>query len=188
MTLRAPPGTLLVAVPQMLDPNFMHTVVLLCEHTEQGAYGLVVNRRTEITVDRLVPDHPLLAASRFPVFDGGPVGHDTLQFLHRVPGRIPGGVELADGLHVGGRLDALAEYVRNEEHAGEDVRLFLGYSGWGEGQLDAELAIGSWVPAPLDPRHVFGDRSPEVVWRGVLRSLGDRGKRLSDLPPDVSWN
>lgn len=188
MELQTPPGTLLLSVPQMLDPNFMHSVVLLCEHSEDGAYGLVVNRATDVTIDQLVPDHPVLSTATFPVFSGGPVGRDRLQFVHRVPDRIPGGVELATGLHVGGELDSLAELIAVDPRAADKVRVFLGYSGWGEGQLEAELATGAWLPAPLNLELVFRGSEPEAVWRHALRSLGGEGERLASLPPDVTWN
>lgn len=101
--LHCAPGSLIAASPDMLDPNFMHAVVLMVGHEAEGALGLVVNRAAGVTVDALLPEHPLLSQQRFPVHNGGPVGRDTLQFLHRVPRRIPGGVEVSEGLYLGDR-------------------------------------------------------------------------------------
>jgi len=188
MDLRIEGGNLLASSPDMLDPNFMHRVVLICRHGDEGAYGLVVNRPCGITVDELLPQHPVLGHSTFPIFAGGPIGRDTMQFVHDVPQAIPGGLELTDGLYMGGDLDALAAYITaDEEEAGGHARLFIGYSGWGRGQLDAELATGSWLPAPLIENVVFAVDG-EAVWRRVVRSLGDETRGLEDLPPDVSWN
>ena len=186
--LHAEPGSLLAASPDLRDPNFMHTVVLMCQHTDAGAFGLVVNRPSTLTVDVLLPEHPLLSSAAFPVHSGGPVGLDTLQFLHRVPTEIAGGVELAEGLYLGGELDSLAEYLaaRGEE-ARSDVRLVIGYSGWSAGQLESELTHGSWLPARLDVEAVFLDDTT-AAWRRVIRSIGSRAAGLEDLPPDVSWN
>ena len=182
------PGSLLAAAPDMLDPNFMHTVVLMCRHAEDGAYGLVINRPAAVTLDVLAPAHPVLKEQRFPIFAGGPVGLDTLQFLHRVEERIPGGVEIGEGLFLGGDIDALAAYIAKEKsRARGKVRLLVGYSGWGAGQLETELATGSWLPAPLKPEWVFGKDSA-ATWRNVLRSLGGEASGLVDLPPDPSWN
>lgn len=186
--MKITPGTYLLSVPQMLDPNFMHTVVLMIEHSESGAYGLVVNRELEVTVSDLFPDHPQLSSSDFPVQSGGPVGRDTLQFLHRMPGRIPGGLEITGGLYLGGDVAAMADAVVGDERARHDLRLFVGYSGWGEGQLEGELGIGSWVPSPANPELVFGAEAREAAWRRALRGLGQDGEGLSHLPPDVSWN
>ena len=95
MDLLLKPGTALVAAPQLLDPNFHHTVVLMCDHTKEGAYGLVVNNPTGFFASRLFDEHPLLGDLEHLVMDGGPVGRDHLQILHRLPVEIPGGVEIA---------------------------------------------------------------------------------------------
>ncbi len=188
MEILTSPGTLLLSVPQMLDPNFMHSVIMICEHTADGAYGLVVNRPAKVTVSELLPDHPQLSAATFPVFMGGPVGSDTLQFLHRVPKAIPGGHELERGLYIGGEVDALSEYIADDGEALDNVRLFVGYSGWMGGQLDMELRTGSWVPLPPSTEIVFRTGNPETTWRHAMRSLGEGGAGLSSLPPDISWN
>lgn len=188
MDFSTEPGTVIAAAPDMRDPNFMHSVVLMCQHTSEGAYGLVINRPASLTVDLLMPDHPVLSNEKIRVYTGGPVGLDTLQFLHCAPESIPGGVDLGHGLWLGGELDGLASYVsQNIERAERHVRLILGYSGWGAGQLEAELATGSWIPAALDRTWIFAT-DPEIVWRRVLRSLGPGAAGLEDLPPDVSWN
>ncbi len=188
MDLSTEPGTVIAAAPDMRDPNFMHAVVLMCQHTREGAYGLVINRPATLTVDLLLPDHPLLSSEKVRVYTGGPVGLDTLQFLHCAPESIPGGFELGRGLWLGGELDNLATYVAGDgERAERHVRLILGYSGWGAGQLEGELASGAWIPAPLDRAWIF-ETDPEVVWRRVLRSLGRDAAGLEDMPPDVSWN
>lgn len=188
MKLRAEPGTLLAASPDMLDRNFMHTVVLVAQHTEEGAYGLVLNRGAGITLDRVFPDHPLLGKVTLPVYWGGPVSLDTLQFLHRVPDAVPGGLDLGGGLYLGGDFEALTRYLAAVgEAAAQHVRLLLGYSGWGKKQLEDELAIGSWMPAPLAPELAFGD-DQQITWRRALALLGEEGQELAEQPPDVSWN
>jgi putative transcriptional regulator len=186
--MRVEPGTLLAAWPDLLDPNFMHAVLVVCQHTAEGAYGLVVNRRTQFGLKDLLADHPLLGRSRFPVHLGGPVDHSTLQFLHTVPDRIPGGVCLDGRLWLGGELDAMARFATEKPRvARRSLRVFLGYSGWGAGQLDTELATGSWVPAGPGPEAVFGPDG-EPAWRRVVASIGKEGADLRQMPPDVSWN
>jgi putative transcriptional regulator len=188
MELRTEPGTLIAASPDLGDPNFMHAVVLMCAHGEAGAHGLVINRPAPLTVDKLLPQHTRLAASRFPIHAGGPVGLDTLQFVHRVPDAIPGGYEIATGIWLGGDLEAVGLHVsRTGAEALRDLRMILGYSGWGAGQLESELAGGSWLPSALDPDWLF-EADPKLVWRKVLRGLGRHGAGLLDLPPDVTWN
>ncbi len=182
------PGTLLLSVPQMLDPHFMHTVVLMVEHSADGAYGLVVNRDIGVTVKALFPDHARLSNSDFPVYSGGPVGSDQLTFLHCLAGDIPGGHEVAPGLYLGGDPEAMARVLASSADVSHELRLIIGYSGWGEGQLEGELSVGSWVPAPYDPALVFEPAVQEAAWRQALRGLGKEGEGLSHLPPDVTWN
>jgi putative transcriptional regulator len=160
----------------------------MCQHSAQGAYGLVTNRSTDLCVKELLPDHPILGTSELPVFLGGPVDHTTLQFVHTVPDEIPGGVCIDGCLWLGGSLDELARFVlENDERSRSRLRLFLGYSGWGAGQLEAELGLGSWIPAPLDLQSVFGPPG-EAAWRRLVRSLGGPAAGLENHPPDVSWN
>jgi putative transcriptional regulator len=186
--LRVEAGTLMAAFPDMLDPNFMHSVVLICQHSEQGAYGVVTNRATKFVVKDLLPNHPVLGSSKFPVFLGGPVDHTTLQFVHLVPDSIPGGLSVDGKLWLGGDLDALGRYLTaNPRVARRKVRLFLGYSGWSAGQLENELGTGSWLPAPPAMDAIFGEPGEET-WRRVVRSIGREGDVLGQQPPDVSWN
>ena len=186
--LRVEAGTLLAAFPDMLDPNFMHSVVLICQHSDQGAYGVVTNKSTSFTVKDLLPNHPLLGQSKFPVFLGGPVDHTTLQFVHVVPDDVPGGLSIDGKLWLGGDLDALGKFLAAKPRAAaRKVRLFLGYSGWSAGQLDKELVTGPWLPAPPALDAIFGDPG-ESTWRMVVRSIGRDGNDLEQQPPDVSWN
>ena len=182
------PGALLLSVPQMLDPNFMHTVVLMVEHGEGGALGLVVNQPTDVRLSDLVEGHPLLDGFDFPVHSGGPVGRDSLQFVHRLPQVIGGGVDLDDDLALGGRLEDLAEGLASGVASADNLRFFVGYSGWGTGQLEAEFDSGSWVPAPPNSDLCFAAEQGEPVWRQGLQGLGDAGRTLAQLPPDVTWN
>ena len=188
MKLQVDPGTFLAAWPDLQDPSFMHAVLLMCQHSEEGAYGLVVNRPAGVPIRTLMPEHPILGQSEFPIFLGGPVDHTTLQFIHRLPEDIPGGFPLTDEIWMGGDLEALAEIVGSDQtRAASAVRLFVGYSGWGPGQLESELRERSWIPAPACTDVVFSSQS-EVTWRRVVRSIGPEGSALLNLPPDVSWN
>lgn len=183
MGVQVPGGALLAAWPGMSDPNFSRTLLLMCQHGEQGAYGLVLNRSLELTVDKLLPDHDVLGQLETPVHLGGPVDHSRLQFVHMLPGRVPGGHEICTGLWLGGEVDALAD-VLAEADRGEipppPVRLFLGYAGWSPGQLEGELSEGSWLPAPLETRFVFEADGDEAWTDFVDRIDGRTGPRPSD--------
>ncbi len=182
------PGTLLCAWPDLQDPNFMHGVIVICEHSRHGAFGLVLNDPLDVGTETLLVNHKLLGQVEFPIYRGGPVEVGGLQFLHAVPEHIPGGHCIADGLWIGGDFDALARYVSaNPEVAAGNVRLFVGYSGWGAGQLEQELQTGSWVPAAASVDEVFHPE-PSTAWRRILQSLGAIGRELAEQPPDPRWN
>lgn len=188
MELYVPRASFLAAWPDLLDPNFMHSVVLMCRHDANGAFGLVTNQRTEFSIGQLFPEHPVLCELEHPVHLGGPVDHQSLQVVHRLPDELEGGEPIDDDLWFGAELESLARLLAAEpERALANVRLFLGYSGWGAGQLDGELSGGSWVPAPLDVELVFGGESFEA-WQRVVRSAGKEAEGLDRLPPDPSWN
>jgi putative transcriptional regulator len=186
--LRVQPGTLLAAWPDLVDPNFMHTVVLIVSHEEQGAFGLVLNRASGLTTRKLLAEHPLLGRADFPVAIGGPVDHRTLHFLHRLPKHIPGGVRVDGDLHLGGDLDALGRVLAREpERARDGVRMFLGYAGWGSGQLEAEIESGSWMPARMQVARLFTEPLDEL-WRATVRSIGPLTRGMDRMPPDPNWN
>ena len=187
--LRVATGTLLASSPDLLDPNFMHSLSVMCEHTEEGAYGLVVNKQSSLTVDRLLPDDPVFGKLALPVWWGGPVGGDTMQVLHRIPEHVPSGLPLGEGLFLGATLEELAEFVQGRElsEITDHFRFILGYAGWGAGQLEGELSSGSWLPLRLDVDLVF-QYAQEPVWQRAVRSLGDEGRGLAVMPPELGWN
>ena len=186
--MKVSPGTFLVAGPELLDPNFMHAVVLICQHSDEGAFGFIINRPIEYSTQEAFPDHPLLGKVDLPIYQGGPVQVDSLQFLHRVPEALPNSIELTKDLHWGGDAEALAKFLeRDPSSAQSDLRLLIGYSGWGGGQLDAELAEGVWLPSPSTSGAVF-DEDLKTLWRRVVDSIGPQAEGFSDQPPDPSWN
>lgn len=194
MDLLLPAGSLLAAWPGLPDPNFAEAVLLMCEHTAGGAYGLVLNRPLELRVSDLLPDHPVLGQLSTRVGLGGPVEQQRLQFLHMLPGRIRGGVEVCTGLWIGGELEDVARVLAEAEAGGPATRssgppllLLLGYAGWGGGQLEGELAGQSWMPAPFDASLVFGGEGDS--WRRVVESVDpDRPRGVEDELGGASAN
>lgn len=158
-------GCLLVASPELLDPNFLRTVVFVIGHDGDGTFGLVLNRPVKATLADVL-DSPGEGATLVRMLRGGPVQPEMLQFLARGTG--PGRAVLP-GVAVGGDLDALLEHAR----AGSEVRAYAGYAGWGAGQLERETREGSWIVAPARAEHVF-DVPSEKLWAQVLRGLGGR--------------
>jgi putative transcriptional regulator len=180
-------GTFLVASPRLLDPNFMHAVVLLCDHGPEGSYGVIVNRRGEVTVDDLGSESPLLSGRKDPVWFGGPVGVEQLQVLHGLGDTVPGSLPVLPGVNLGGDPDVLKRILAAKSAHGAPTKFVVGYSGWGARQLEGELKEGAWVVCPAKERFVF-DAEPDTLWRRVLRARGTPYAALADLPPDPTWN
>ena len=154
-------GKLLLASPTMTDPNFARSVILIAEHTEEGAMGLVLNRPAETTVAESAVivlaefDRPELA---------GAIVEDDLGFI-----------------------GADADEPEQLEGAVRRARVFAGHAGWGPGQLEDELAEDAWIVEPPRREEVFTD-APEDLWAAVLRRKGRRYALLSTMPPDPSLN
>jgi putative transcriptional regulator len=156
-------GCLLVASPRLLDPNFARTVVLVISHGAEGSFGLVLNRPLGALLRDVLPD-VAESAAEVPVHQGGPVQTDLVQFASRCPASAEA---LLPGVSVGVSLDELLEC----QAGGGAVRCYVGYAGWGAGQLEEETAEGSWIVAPARAEHVF-DVPAERLWATVLRELG----------------
>ncbi len=180
LTLR--PGILLIAPPMLEDPNFWRTVVLLCAHSDDGSFGLILNRPTTLTL-REVLDVPVA----YPLSMGGPVQPETLHILHRLGNEIPEAQPVINGVYWGGEVDALLDRLRTDPPDPDDMRFFLGYSGWAPGQLEAEYEAGGWILAPADATNVFED-APEQLWRTVLRRMGGEYALLANFPDDPRLN
>jgi putative transcriptional regulator len=184
---RVTTGTFLLASPLLRDPNFDHTVVLMCEHGEGGSWGLVINRRTGLTFGELLDDLPFPASAAGPVLWGGPVETSRMQVLHRLRTGVPGGLEVLPGVQLGMEPDRFREVAAEERLPGEAVHAYVGHAGWGPGQLDAELESGSWIVCTGEARLVF-ETEPGRMWETALGALGPSFARLATVPPDPRWN
>ncbi|MDX6665682.1 MAG: putative transcriptional regulator [Solirubrobacteraceae bacterium] len=174
-------GHLLVAAPSLVDPNFARAVVLIAEHTQEGALGVVLNRPGEATVGEVVPDlGPLLDADDL-VFGGGPVRPDGVMVLAEFD-------DPADvALPVDGDLGFVALEADMEEISAGRARAFAGHAGWGAGQLDAELAEEAWFVAPFEREDAFtGD--PDELWSAALIRKGGEYALVARMPEDPSLN
>jgi putative transcriptional regulator len=175
-------GRLLVASPELLDPNFARAVVLLMEHDESGAIGIVLNRPTDADVLDHLPAWHTAAVNPRVVFVGGPVGEGGGIGLARGDGGVPlegwasvlgvRAVDLGDDPDIDAPLEA---------------RVFVGYSGWGPGQLESEIATGSWLVVSGSQEDAF-THDPASLWSEVLERSGGRNALLSTYPIDPRLN
>jgi putative transcriptional regulator len=173
-------GSLLIAAPQLLDPNFRRTVVLVADHGEEGAMGVILNRPSGMTVADAAPDLEPLIGPDAPIFAGGPVQPTSGVVLAEVTESDE--PVFADVVLIPG-LEELADVV---DGAGS-IRVFAGFAGWGPGQLDDELGREDWIVEPAQPSDVFSEE-PEALWGSVLERKGGQYALLARMPEDPSQN
>jgi putative transcriptional regulator len=176
-------GHLLIAGATLPDPNFARTVVLICQHSEEGALGLVLNRRGELVIGDVAPELAELTGAEAVIDSGGPVQPDALLVL--------GEFEDASfaGMPVIGRVGLMGEGLEIADLVTVTIRAraFAGYAGWGPGQLDAELERDDWFIAPAGIDDIF-DPDGEELWSRVLERKGGHFRLVARMPIDPSVN
>lgn len=164
--------TLLLAMPQLMDPNFSRSVVLLCRQEDDGALGLVINRPTDTLVSSIVQlDTPPAEESKMSVWVGGPVEPQRGWLLLGFDPGSPDALTIGEGLYLSASADVLRALMESEDESEKYGRFLLGYAGWSGGQLENELAQSAWLTADISRTLIF-DTPPEQMWEAAIRSLG----------------
>ena len=177
-------GKILIADPFMQDPNFKQSVVLLCENNSNGAFGLVMNKPTGILMTEAIEDFPAIECM---LFDGGPVEKETVHFLTTRGDIIEDSLYIGEGIYWGGNFDRLKFLLDTKQIATDEVKFFLGYSGWEPGQIEFEMEDNSWIVANAMADILFKHEAP-FIWRDVLSMLGGNYKFIANLPNDPNLN
>lgn len=177
-------GMLLISEPYLPDPNFERTVVLLCEHNEEGSFGFVLNKGAELKVSDVMDE---LKNFDETIFIGGPVQQDTLHFIHR-DASIEGGAPVSDGIFWGGSFETVLAQADTFQLKAANIRFFLGYSGWGAGQLEQELEADSWIVCDCTSPELIFETEASELWRRALDSMGGRFSVYANYPVDPSLN
>lgn len=175
---------ILLSEPFMTDGNFSRSVVLLCEKNEEGSMGLILNKPTEYTVGEVVSE---LSDFEDIVYIGGPVAQNQLHFIHRYPKRIKGDIAITKDIFWGGELNDLLKKMHNRKIGVEDIRFFLGYSGWTVNQLDDELKENSWITTNCTADFLFS-QPPDHLWRELLKKMGGKFREIANYPIDPRMN
>ena len=177
-------GQVLIAEPFMADPYFKRSVVLLCEHHNEGTVGFILNKNIDMKINDLMSDFPEFEAD---VFYGGPVQTDTLHYVHNLGDLLEESVPIANGVWWGGDFDKLKFLITQNLVSPSDIRFFVGYSGWSSGQLKEEMEYGSWVPGEMDANYIFKFK-PNRLWRQIMYDKGNVYEVISSMPDHISWN
>ncbi len=174
-------GKILLAHPFLRDPNFKRMVVLICDDSLEGHYGLVLNNSlASLSVNDFLPEKIDID---LPVLVGGPVDPTYMQYLHRCE-KVEGSKGIKENIWVGGDFEQVKMFLNLEKISPEEIRFFIGYAGWADGQLAEEMKSDSWIVA--DFKWEYLKYAPEEMWKMVLRDLGKED--LINYPIDPRLN
>lgn len=178
------PGVFLLAPPMMHDPNFRRSVVLLCEHSPEGSFGLILNRPLGVHLAEIVRG---IGGRDMFIRQGGPVQTDTLHFIHTCGDLVPETVPISNGIFWGGDFEVMKLLIETGQISQDEIRFFLGYAGWSAGQLLDEIDQGGWIIAPGHTPFVFM-QDVDALWSSILRTMGDEYAILANFPEDPRLN
>lgn len=177
-------GKLLISEPFLLDYYFKRSVVLLAEHNEEGSFGVIMNKPISAGFNDIVKDFPAFSAR---LYLGGPVKNDSLFFIHTLGDKIANSSEIIDGLYWGGEIDHVKELITMKLLNPDDIRFYVGYSGWAAKQLDGELQRNSWVISRTTAKNLL-KTDPTDLWSSSLKRLGESYSLWINFPADPAAN
>lgn len=178
-------GQVLIAEPFLLDSNFKRCVICLCEHTEEGSLGFILNRPLKLTIQELVKE--ITVDGEYPVYYGGPVATDTIHYIHNLGDLLEDSVRIKPGVYWGGDYEKLKFLIESGLVKPSNIRFYIGYSGWSAGQLAEELNEGTWVTSELHPNYIFKTKSVQL-WKQALNHKGDTFSVIAQMPKGISLN
>lgn len=172
-------GALLLSDPFEVDIHFTRSVVLICNHDENGTFGFVLNNYVDLSAKEL---HEELQAFNGRISIGGPVDKTNLYYIHRFGDAVQGSEHILDDLYFGGSFDEILEQIRLHPENENKVRFFIGYSGWSGGQLEEELQLNTWIVAENHNLEQLMDTFNSNLWKELMTLQGSKFKLLSDFP------
>lgn len=182
--LRPAKGMLLISEPILSDFYFNRSVVLLADHNDEGSFGLILNKPTDLKLSDISDD---FAGIKTRLFIGGPVKTDSIYFIHTRGDLVAGSSLIMEGLYWGGQADELKDLILKKKISENEIRFFIGYSGWVEGQLNDEYKAQAWIAAATNYEQVLRSE-PNDMWRNLLKSLGKDYAMWVNYPADPSLN
>ncbi len=177
-------GKVLISEPFIGDQYFKRSVVLLTEHSKEGSVGFVLNKPVDIKVKEVIKGFPNIETV---VSMGGPVGTDTIHYLHTLGEIIPGSVHVFGDLYWGGNFETVKDMLETGLISDHNIRFFVGYSGWAPKQLEQEITEDSWVITQIPPIRIMENRSSDS-WKEALVQLGKKYKLWANFPDNPDLN
>tara|TARA_R110000868_G_scaffold277479_7_gene537265 strand:- start:650 stop:1210 length:561 start_codon:yes stop_codon:yes gene_type:complete len=185
VTTKPKKGDLLIAEPAIIgDVSFNRSIVLLADHSEDGSIGFILNKPLDYSIKDLIPEVEV----KFKVYNGGPVEQDNLYFIHKIPKLIPNSIEISLGIYWGGDFNKVAELIKDNTIKENDIKFFLGYSGWEPNQLEHELKANSWVVTENIYKKNIIEKDYETFWKEKMLEFGGEYSIWSNAPENPSYN
>lgn len=178
-------GVFVIASPDVDSGFFFRGVILICEHNEQGSFGLLVNQTLELELPEEILNVNKMANPHIGLRAGGPVQPNQMMLLHTSKKIEHQTLNICDGVYLGGDLQFLQEAILDPN--GPAIHLCFGYTGWGAGHLEREFLDGHWFIHPASAHHLF-ETPPEALWKTLLLEMGGKYASLSTIPEDLSLN
>ncbi|HOZ75904.1 MAG TPA: YqgE/AlgH family protein [Flavobacterium sp.] len=178
-------GQLLIAEPSIIgDISFNRSVILLADHNDEGSVGFIINKPLKYTINDLVPD----IEANFKIYNGGPVEQDNLYFIHNIPDLITNSVEISSGIFWGGDFELTKKLINEGQVKKDNIRFFLGYTGWEAKQLEREMESNSWILCEnLYENRIIG-KSTADFWKEKILELGGDYIIWSNAPENPLLN
>ena len=183
-TLLPQKGRILISEPFLMDNYFKRSIVLITEHSDEGTVGFVLNKPVNMKVNEIVSDFPEIEAV---VSIGGPVQTNTLHYIHTLGDIIPNSMKVLDNIYWGGEFDVIKRLLESGSLNQENIRFFLGYSGWQSNQLEDELSENAWVVADIGPEEIMSPMN-KFFWNKTLHRLGKKYQMWSNFPENPQMN
>lgn len=178
-------GTFLIASPEIEEGIYFRAVILVCEHSPTGSFGLIINKPLKAQLPEEVINLQEIENPNVQIRTGGPIEQSQMILLHSCSQISQQTIEVCTGVFLGGDLPFLQEVIINPH--GPHIRLCFGYASWGSGLLEQEFLSGLWFLHPASYKHIF-ETPPDKVWQTILREMGGRYASLSIIPEDLSLN
>ena len=178
-------GKILIADPSIIgDISFNRSIILLADHNNEGSIGFILNKPLDYCLGDLIPE----IESNLPIYNGGPVQQDNLYFIHKVAELIPESIEISEGLFWSGNFEQVSKLVAEEKINENDIRFFLGYSGWEANQLSSELKGNTWILSENTHRNNIIKVVDTAFWKNKMLALGGEYSIWSNAPEHPSHN
>ena len=178
-------GQLLFAEPTIQhDIDFNRSVILIAEQNESGTVGFIINKKSNYSTLDLIPE----LNQDFPIYKGGPVEKENLYFIHKIPSLIKNSIKIKDNLYWGGNFDSVIKLINNKSIKINEIKFFLGYSGWDKEQLKNEIKNKSWILAKKENIESLSFKDPSNIWKEKLEKLGGNYLLWSNSPKNSQHN